>query len=54
MRYAYWFWTGGFDRIGDTELSRLGTRFYAASFVMVAALGAWVIAAWLCGVIQPG
>jgi hypothetical protein len=52
FRYSYWFWTGGFDRAGDAELSRLGTRFYAASFALCVTFGLWVVAAWLCGLIE--
>jgi hypothetical protein len=52
LRYSYWFWTGGFDRSGDTKLAHLGTRFYAACFILVVTLGAWAIVAWLCGYIE--
>ncbi len=53
FRYSHWFWTGGFDRTGDSQLSHLGSRFYAASFILGGTFGLWVVSAWLCGLIQP-
>jgi hypothetical protein len=52
FRYSYWFWTGGFDQAGDTELSRLGTRCYAASFILGCTFGLWIFAAWFFGLMQ--
>jgi hypothetical protein len=53
FRYSHWFWTGGFDRTGDPQLSHLGTRFYAAGIILGATFGVWVVSAWFCGLIQP-
>jgi hypothetical protein len=52
LRYVSWFWTGGFDRTGDSKLADLGGRVYAATFILVVASGAWAIVAWLCGYIE--
>jgi len=52
LRYARWFWKCGFDQTGDTELAYIGNRFYAASFILLAVSGVWVIAAWLFGYIE--
>jgi hypothetical protein len=52
FRYLYWFWTRGFDRTGDADLSLLGTKLYGANFVLAVVLGIWVISAWLYGFLE--
>lgn len=41
LRYAMWFWSGGFDCTGDVELGRAGARLRVTSLVLVSVLALW-------------
>jgi len=49
LRYAQWFWSRGFDNIGDPEVGVLGSRLTGASILAIGLVLAWAGFAWLGG-----
>jgi hypothetical protein len=49
LRYAWWFWSRGFDQVGDAEVSVLGSRLTGATIVALGLVIVWAGVAWWGG-----